>query len=92
MFLPFLAAIVAAPSILNVTNRFLEEYIIPLRAIKKKEDIYPLGFDLAITGSELKSLKDIGALQILQQGVNRHQHLMGAGVAAVCAHCSRLRG
>ena len=90
-FLPAVAALVAAPTVLKVTNRFLEEYILPKRAIKKGVNIYPIGFDLAITENEMKKLQGMGALQILQVGTHRHYHLATAGMAAVCSYCSRLK-
>jgi hypothetical protein len=95
-FLPALAAVIAAPQLLGLTNRVFEEYLIPRRSLKKgaagTERIYPVGFDLAITESEMTKLQQTGALQILQQGADRHHHLARAGVAEVCSHCQRLQG
>lgn len=95
-FLLPLAAVIAAPQIMNLSSRVLEEYLIPRRMLKKgitgEEQIFPVGIDLAITPNEMRKLEGTGAMQILQQCSQRHQHLAKAGVAPVCQHCQRLQG
>jgi hypothetical protein len=90
-----IGAVLAAPALVNLTNRVLEEYVIPRQVMKKaaagEVRLFPIGFDVAITTEEMKKLKDAGALDILQQGSHRHQHLANAGVAPVCGLCQRLK-
>jgi hypothetical protein len=90
-----IGAVIVAPTVVKLTNRVLEEYIIPRQVMKKaaegKVQLFPVGFDVAVTPEEMKKLKEAGALDILQQGAHRHQHLANAGVAPVCELCRRLK-
>ena len=98
-FLPVLAVVIAAPQVMNLANRVLEEYIIPrkagiraLGALDRGERIWAIGFDLAITDGEMIKLKTMGAKAILDEAASRHCLLTQAGQAEVCTHCQRLQG
>lgn len=97
-FLPIIAAVVAAPRVMNLTSRVLEEYFIPrkagvkgLEAIDRGEEIWAEGLDLAITDGEKRQLEQMGARAILKAAEDRHNILTRAGQTDLCQHCKRLQ-
>jgi hypothetical protein len=90
MFFVILGATFVIPKALELTNRFLEEYVIPLQAVKKGEKLYDRGFDVVLTMSEIRKLKENGSMDIIQCGVHRFHRAADAGQVKLCAHCARL--
>ncbi len=82
MFFVAIAGVLAVPKVLELTNRVLEEYVIPRLSLKKAAEgemqLYQQSFEVALTPQEMGHLHEIGALDVLKNGVHRQHHIAEA--------------
>jgi hypothetical protein len=74
MFVVALAGILAVPKVFELANRVLEEYVIPAKRAKKGADgetvIIPYEFAVALTTKQRRDLVEMGAFDIIQDGIH----------------------
>jgi hypothetical protein len=73
-----IAGVLLVPKVLQLTNRFLEEYVLPRKIIKSGTEVYPYNIAVALTTEQQDRLTKIGAMTILSQGVHMRARIEDA--------------
>jgi hypothetical protein len=73
-----IAGVLLVPKVLQLTNRILEEYVLPRKIIKSGAEVYPYDIAVALTKDQMTQLDKTGGMTILSQGVHMRARIEDA--------------
>ena len=64
-----IVGVLLVPKVLQLTNRVIEEYMLPRKVLKSGTEVYPIELSMALTKDQMDQLNKSGATVLLKQGV-----------------------